>query len=165
MFAGLPQDWGKHRGYTTKSCVYQDTGERSSDPTIYRTRHQLVGGSPVEVGVSSDLLWGQWHWQQQSWEVPLGKWALLEVTMNPTIEPIDSRAGSPQAKQLTRREHSPTHQQIKVLLSMALPTWARSSFSPLPVPPISFIHQRADRRSKKSYNPAASRTKPTATEC
>ena len=28
-------------------------------------------------------------------------WALLEVAINPTIEPVDSRIGSPQAKQLT----------------------------------------------------------------
>ena len=49
--------------------------------------------------------------------------------MNPSIEPVDSRPVSPQAKPLTRREHSPTHQQIKVLLSMTLPTRARPSFS------------------------------------
>ena len=32
-----------------------------------------VGGSPVEVWVVSGSLWGQGHWQQQSWEVFLGK--------------------------------------------------------------------------------------------
>ena len=28
--------------------------------------------SPVEAWVSSDLQWGQGHWQQQSWEALLG---------------------------------------------------------------------------------------------
>ena len=29
-----------------------------------------VGGSPMEVWVSGGSLWGQGHWQQQSWKVP-----------------------------------------------------------------------------------------------
>jgi len=37
---------------------------------------------------------------------------LEEVTINPTIEPTDPRAGSPQAKQLPGRECNLTHQQI-----------------------------------------------------
>ena len=32
-----------------------------------------VGGSPVEAWVSSGAPQGQRHWQQQSWEVPIGK--------------------------------------------------------------------------------------------
>ena len=96
----------------TKSCVLQDPGERSSDPTGDWTRPTTtVGGSPMEVGVSSGSSWGQGHWRQQSWKMPL-VWVLLEVTINPTTEPTDSRAGSPQAKQLTGREHNPTHQWI-----------------------------------------------------
>lgn len=39
----------------------------------------------------------------------------LEVACNPTIEPVDSKTESLQAKQLTRREQSPTHQQATVL--------------------------------------------------
>ena len=39
-------------------------------------------------------------------------YTLLEVTINPTIEPADPRVESPQAKQLTGREHSPTYWQI-----------------------------------------------------
>ena len=31
-----------------------------------------VGGSPMEVWVSGGSLWGQGHWQQQSWKVALG---------------------------------------------------------------------------------------------
>ena len=45
---------------------------------------------------------------------------LLEVTINPTIEPIDPRTGSPQVKQLPRRGHNPTTEKwIKALLSKA----------------------------------------------
>ena len=36
----------------------------------------------------------------------------MEVAIKPTIEPIDPRAGLPQAKQLPGKEHNPTHQQI-----------------------------------------------------
>ena len=50
---------------------------------------------------------------------------------------------------------------------MALPTRARPSFShhqSLPSgrvhKPLSLIHQRADRRSKKNHNPSGARTKP-----
>ena len=35
--------------------------------------------------------------------------ALLKVTISPTIEPVDSRAGLPRAKQLTGGNHSSTH--------------------------------------------------------
>ena len=38
--------------------------------------------------------------------------ALLEATINPTIQPVDPKAGSLQAKQLLRKEYNPTHQQI-----------------------------------------------------
>ena len=43
---------------------------------------------------------------------------------SPIIEPLGSRVGSPQAKQLTGREHSPIHQQTSRLKS--LPTRAKS---------------------------------------
>ena len=56
----------------TKSCVLQDPEERSSDPTGDWTRPTTtVGGSPMEVGVSSGSSWGQGHWPQQSWKMPL----------------------------------------------------------------------------------------------
>ena len=46
--------------------------------------------------------------------------SLSEVTINPTIEPTDPRTGSPQVKQLPRREHNPTTEKwIQVLLSKA----------------------------------------------
>ena len=53
--------------------MHQDPGERSSDPT--GTESDLpasVGGSHVEVWVSSGLLQGWGHWWQQSGEVPVG---------------------------------------------------------------------------------------------
>ena len=37
---------------------------------------------------------------------------LLEVTINPIIEPKDPSAGSPQAKQLPGRECKPTYLQV-----------------------------------------------------
>ena len=72
----------------------------------------VLGGSPVEVWVGRGSPQGLGHWQQQSEKVSLGNpplVTLLEVIINPTIEPTDPRAGSPQYKQLPRREHNPTH--------------------------------------------------------
>ena len=37
--------------------------------------------------------------------------SFLEVTSSPTLDPVDSRTESPQAKQLTGREHRSTHHQ------------------------------------------------------
>ena len=57
--------------------------------TLQETESDLTvgfGGSPVEVWVSSGSLCGQGHWQQKSWEVLLGKWALLEDSITPTTE-------------------------------------------------------------------------------
>ena len=61
--------------------------------------------------------------------------AILQVAISPAIEPIDSRTGLPQSKQLTGKEHSPTHQQTIGLLSRALTSRAKSNFThsqPLP---------------------------------
>ena len=65
-----------------------------------------VGGSPVEAWVGSGSLWGQGHWQQQSWKVPLGV-SPLGVHHQPYHRAIDSTAGSPQAKPLTGRVRHP----------------------------------------------------------
>ena len=73
-----------------------------------------VGGSPVEAWVSRGSPQGQGSWKQQSWKVLLGG-AII-----PTMEPVDSRAGSPQAKQLTgRKPHLSVCNWIKALLSKA----------------------------------------------
>ena len=106
---------------------------------------------------------GTGAWQQQSWKIPLGG-AII-----PTRDPVDPRAGSPQAKQLTGREpHLSIYNWIKASLSKALPTRARPSFSDLqsfPLgslhKPLSLLHLRADRISKKNHNPTAATTKIT----
>ena len=93
-------------------------------------------------------------------------------TISPTKQPVGSSAGLPQAKQPKRRELSPTHQQGSGLkFYWALPTRAtpRSTYQQsLPSgslhKPLSFIHQKADKRNKKNYNPAACRTKTIITE-
>ena len=77
----------------------------------------------VDVWVRSHSLWGRRHWQQQSWKGPLA-WALLEVTINPIIEPIHPRVGSPLVKKL----HSSVDNWIAVLVSIALLTRARPNF-------------------------------------
>ena len=86
--------------------------------------------------------------------------ALLEVTINPIIEPVDFRAGWPQAKQLTDWDLSPTHQQaIELKFSEHGPAHqSKTQLFPcqsLPSEslhkPLSLIHQRADRSSKKHH--------------
>ena len=42
----------------------------------------------------------------------VAKTELILILINPTIEHVDPRAGSSQAKKLPGRECSPTHQQI-----------------------------------------------------
>ena len=84
---------------------------------------------------------------------------LLEVTINPTIEA--SRPGG----WLVSGQKLPG-QVVKVLLSKALPSRARPTFShhqSLPSgsfqKPVSFLHQREDRRSK-NHSPTVTKTKP-----
>ena len=99
-------------------------------------------GSPQE--------WG--HWKDPLGVNPLG------ICHYPTLEPIDPRTGSHQAKQLQGGSaiHPSAENWIKVLLSKVLPTRARPSFSHhQSIPsrslhkPLSLISQRADRRNKK----------------
>ena len=95
--------------------------------------------------------------------------ALLEVAINCTRDTVDPRAGMPQPKQLPGRDPQPlssAENWIKALLSKTLPTRARTSFShcqslPSGSLPLSLIHQRADRRSKKANCPTAAKTKTT----
>ena len=76
-----------------------------------------VGGSPAEAGGGCDSLWGQGHWEQKFWEVLLGvnHPHPPESAISPSEEPLGSSPGSPQVKQLTGRELSPTHQPISGL--------------------------------------------------
>jgi len=83
----------------------------------------------------------------------------LEFTIYPSTEPIDPRAGSPQAKELPGRECNPTYQQIhwiKALLFKALPSRARPNFIHCQFFPSRYLHkplrlryQRSGRRIKK----------------
>ena len=73
-----------------------------------------AGRSPAEAGGGGGSPWGQGHWQQKFWKVLLGMSA-PESDISPTNEPVGSTAGSPQAKQPTGRERSPTHQQTSGL--------------------------------------------------
>ena len=88
-----------------------------------------VGRSPAEVWVGSGSPRGQWHWQQQSWEVPLG--------MSPCGICHYHRACRLQSwitsGQTTNRKETQPHpladNWILVLLSKALPTRPRPKFS------------------------------------
>ena len=88
-------------------------------------------------------------------------WVFLEVTISPTIQPINSKLA--QAKQLT------VDNWIKILLCVSCPH-EQDPVSPTnslsyqeTCTSLSLIHQRVDRRSQK-YNSTVSRTKTTITD-
>ena len=123
----------------TKPCLHQDSEEGSSDSTGSEPNLPAgVGWCPVEARVSRGSPQGRGHWQQLSGKVPSG--TLLEVTINPTREPVGPRAGPPQAKKLPGREHNPIHQQIVGLkLYWARPCPGQDPFFPTTSP----SHQEA----------------------
>ena len=94
----------------------------------------------------------------------------MEVTTNPTIKTCRLQRWVTSGQTSSRegaQPHPSTGNQIKVLLSEALPTRVGPSFSH-PVVPIknltqafSLIYQRAYRRNKKNHNFTAARTKAT----
>ena len=97
----------------------------------------------------------------------LGRYPLvsvfLEVISNPTTQPVDSKPGLLQAKQLT------VDNWISFTVC-GLPTWARHRFSHQQSlltgnlhKPLRLIHHRVDRRSQK-YNSTVSRIKTTITD-
>ena len=120
-------------------------------------------------------LWWQIHWQ---WKL---LWVLIFVGStlrgchfsprpSPTQQPVDFNAGMPQVKWHHRVRAQAHHQQTGCLKSFwarpcspkgqspALPTRKQDSDFPTRKPANlldSLIHQRADSRSKKSYNPVA----------
>jgi len=76
---------------------------------------------------------------------------LLEVTINPILEPTDPKAWSPQAKQTMGRKCNSTHQQIIGLKfncpleqDPVFPTASASHQEAYTS--LSLIHQRADRK-------------------
>ena len=100
-------------------------------------------------------------------------WNLLEVTVSPIIEPIDSRTRLPKVKKLTGREHNTTHQQasgLKIYWTWpcpleqdpVLPTTSPSHQEAFTNLLYSLIHQRVESRSKNNH--AASETKTTIAE-
>ena len=89
---------------------------------------------------------------------------LLEVTINPILEPVDPKAWSPQAKQPMGRKRNSTHQQI-IGLKFNCPLEQDPVF-----PTASASHQEAytgllasstEGRQEENHNPAASRMKIT----
>ena len=94
--------------------------------------------------------------------------ALLEAMINSTIDPVDPKAGSPQAKQLTgSATHPSTDNWIKALLRKALPTRVRPSFSQCQSLPSGSLHkplrlicQRAYREAKRTTIPQWLEQKP-----
>ena len=129
----------------TKFCTHQDPEERSSDLT---GDYLLMLGGPMWRHGST----GAHHKDRGTGGSPL---AFLDFTINPPIEPVDPRAGSPQTKKLPGSPPLPPSADnwIKALVSKALPTRARPSFShgqTLPArslhKPLSLMHQRVDRR-------------------
>ena len=113
----VSQDWGNRllEGTDRTLCA---PGERSSDPA--RGRASLAcaySESPVQAWVHSTCR-GARDWLRQSWEV-----------QHVGIGPFGGGHHYLCQSQTIGREHSPTSQQkIKDLLSMDLPTRARSSF-------------------------------------
>ena len=94
--------------------AHQDSEERSTD-SLQRKLNQNY------LLVLKGLLWrcrsaGAHHRDGDTGSSCLGRSplvkTLLEITIIPTIEPKDPRAGWPQAKKLRGREHNPTHQWI-----------------------------------------------------
>ena len=88
----LPQDWGKQSWRAQINyCVHQDPRERGRDPAGGWFRpacwQLALEGLLWSVGQQWPCTRGQGHCRQQSGDVTLD--------LSPTIEPVDSRTGSP----------------------------------------------------------------------
>ena len=161
--AGFPQDWRK------QTLLLQDTGKTWCAPGT-RGKEQWAHRrlSQTYLWVLEALLrrWGlavACHGNRDTGSSSPGRrplaWALLEIAVSPTIEPVDSRAESPQAKQLTWKEPSPSADNwISVLLTMVCPPEGDPIFSA-----ISSSHQEAcllalSTRGQTNYKKQARRT-------
>ena len=109
---GFPQAWGKQR---LQSCRAQTSRPRGKKEWPHRRLNQN------HLLVLDRLLWrcelsGAHHRDRGTSSSRPGMLllvqALLEFSINPTIEPTDPRDGSPRNKQLPGRDHNSTHQQI-----------------------------------------------------
>ena len=157
-----------------QNCRKQDSSLGGYKRILAHTKTQRKGAvTPLETELNyllvlEGLLWkhgsgGPHHKDGGTGSSSLGRFplvqTLLEVTINPTIEA--SRPGG----WLVSGQKLPG-QVVKVLLSKALPSRARPTFShhqSLPSgsfqKPVSFLHQREDRRSK-NHSPTVTKTKP-----
>ena len=95
--------------HTQKNCMHQNPLQRSIAPqeTEPKLLASVRGPPPTGGGMGCQGL----TTGTGVLEGPLGM-NPLEFGINPTIEPLDPRAGSPQTKQQPGREYNPTHQQI-----------------------------------------------------
>ena len=139
--------------------------------------HARIRRCPAEVGVGVRCVAVAHHGNRRTSSVSSGKcplaWALPEAAIGPNIQPVGGWV--PQAKQLTGREHSLTHQQTSGLKfywaqpcppeqDPVLPTTSTSHQEDCTNLLDSLIHQRADSRIKKNYSPAACGMETTVTE-
>ena len=102
-------------GHTQSSVCIRTQGEEAVIPQ--ETEPDLpasVGGSLQRQGMAVPHRGDKDTGSRNSGKFPLAS-ALPESAISPAKEPVASRAGSPQAKQPTGREPSPTHQQTRGL--------------------------------------------------
>ena len=85
----------KQNSASTKTQRREAVTPQEADPKLPAS----VGGPPVEAWLGQGLTTGMGALEGPPWHK-----TLLEFAINPTTEPVDYRAGSPQAKQLSRRE-------------------------------------------------------------
>ena len=144
LITDIPQDWGNKLSESQENLVYTRTQEKGA-VISQETEPDLpvsVQESPVKAGSAVACHRGQRHWLLQPWNHGmLAQVGLKEVAIT-AITPI---IVWPQAYQSAEN-------WIKGLLSMALPTRARPSFSHSQscppgnlFKPLILIHQRADR--------------------
>ena len=129
LITELPQGWGNQWLCSwrapTKSYSCQDPEERSSDPTgdwsrptcwHWRASCGGMGWQWLTMGrgalAAAALERAPWLYVLLTSAAATAKLLQSCPRLPLTLEPIDPRAGSPHAKQLTGREHNPTHQWI-----------------------------------------------------